>query len=69
MVCKNCNSERVAQVSAKCSDMCHILFPGSEDFTNGYVPSDIGIGGGDYIEFGWCLNCGIIQDDFPIFLD
>lgn len=32
---------------------------------DGYVPSDMGIGGGDYIEFEWCLDCGQIQGTFP----
>lgn len=31
----------------------------------GYVASDMGIGGGDYIEFGYCLDCGQIQGEFP----
>ena len=58
---------RIARVSAKCSDMCNVLFPGKEDYTDGYVPGKIGIGGGDYIEFAWCLDCGMIQDDsFPV---
>jgi len=34
----------------------------------GCVPSSIGIGSGDYIEFIYCLNCGQIQEKFPITL-
>ena len=26
----------------------------------------MGIGGGDYIEFAYCLDCGQIQKDFPV---
>jgi hypothetical protein len=33
--------------------------------TDGYVPSGLGIGGGDYIDFKLCLNCGQIQDTWP----
>jgi hypothetical protein len=32
----------------------------------GYVPNDLGIGGGSYIEFSYCLYCGQIQDIFPL---
>lgn len=65
MACKTCKSERVAGLSAKCSDMCFINYPdGSEK--DGYVPSDIGIGGGDYVEFDWCMDCGQIQSEFPV---
>ena len=32
----------------------------------GYVPENLNIGGGDYIEFTYCLQCGKIQGDFPI---
>ena len=62
--CQNCGSERIASVSAKCSDACHYRLGGQElDY---YVPSDLGIGGGDYVEFKYCLDCGQIQGDFPI---
>ena len=31
------------------------------------MPCDIGLGeGGDYIEFSLCLDCGKVQDSFPI---
>jgi hypothetical protein len=33
---------------------------------NGYVPSDMGIGGDDYIDFKWCLECGQLQGKFPL---
>ena len=32
----------------------------------GYVPSNINIGGDDYIEFDYCLDCGQIQGNFPV---
>jgi hypothetical protein len=36
---------------------------------DGYVPTGIGIGGNDYLEFDYCLNCGQIQDvGFPFLL-
>ena len=31
----------------------------------GYVPSSLNIGGGDYVEFKYCLSCGQIQGKWP----
>ena len=50
MNCEKCKSERVASVMAKCSDLCNVTL--GEHEIDSYVPSDMGIGGGDYIEFG-----------------
>lgn len=65
--CK-CGSTRVARVNAKCSDMCSIGY--GAKLYDGYVPSGIGItkrgGGGDYVEFDYCLDCGQMQGKFPI---
>ena len=66
--CQRCGAERVASMSAKCSDCCYVGLNGREK--DGYVPGDMGIGGGDYICFAWCLECGQIQTDgdekFPL---
>lgn len=60
----NCNlPSRILKVNAKCSDMCFVQLDGEEHV--GYVPDDLGIGGGDYVNFEVCLNCGKIQGDFP----
>ncbi len=65
MKCQRCGSGRVAEVSAKCKDM----FAWKSNITEyeGYVhtPGDE-LGGGDYIEFKYCLECGQIQDSFPV---
>lgn len=65
MTCR-CGSSRTAGVSAKCSDMCVVTVGMNQK--EGYVPRDMGIGGGDYIKFSWCLNCGQIQGlgKFPV---
>ena len=64
MSCK-CTTPRIATVSGKCSDLCFVTIAGKD--YNGYVPSDMGIGGGDMIQFTYCLNCGQIQgSDFPL---
>lgn len=64
MSCQNCKSERIMNITGKCSDTC------GGDINNvefeGYVPKNLGIGGGDYIGFSYCLNCGQIQGKFPI---
>lgn len=66
MKCDKCQSERVAEITAKCSDMCSYSLKDSKMHGNYYAPDDMGIGGGDYIEFNWCLECGKIQGDFPL---
>jgi hypothetical protein len=60
--CVRCQNERIANVIAKCSDMCTINFMGKTH--SGYVPNSA-IGAGDYIEFEYCLECGQIQGTFP----
>ncbi len=64
MSCILCGSERIANVTAKCSDGCGVSL-GSEEH-DGYVPGDMAIGGGDYIEFSWCLDCLRIQAPAPL---
>ncbi len=42
--CQECDSKRVAHVNGKTSDLCRIELSGKE--RDGYVPSDMAIGGG-----------------------
>ncbi len=55
--------------AAKCSD-CFVATYKNGAITikdyDGYVPYNMGIGGGDYIEAIYCLDCGQIQGKFPI---
>lgn len=60
----NCEHKRTAHVTGKCSDRCFVTAGDQEH--DGYVPDDMGIGGGDYLEFGYCLDCGKIQGSFPL---
>lgn len=64
MNCQRCGSERILRAGCKCSDrfVCNI---GMLDH-DGYVPNDLGIGGGDYVEFDLCLDCGQLQGNFPL---
>jgi hypothetical protein len=64
MICQHCKRNRVLTVNAKCSDCCDVHFDDNE--CSGYVPYDLNIGGGDYITFDFCLDCGQIQAEFPI---
>ncbi len=64
MKCDKCGSERVAGVNGKCSDMCHYTLGDFE--MDGYVPKKVGIGGGDYLDFDYCLDCGKLQGKFPV---
>lgn len=63
MICKKCESPRVLSASGKCSDRfgCDL----GNVSHDGYVPEDMGIGGGDYLAIDFCLNCGQVQGDFP----
>jgi hypothetical protein len=45
--------------------MCHHEFAGCTEGDN-YVSLGIGVGGGDYIEFKFCLECGQIQGEWPV---
>ena len=65
MECDECGDERVASINAKCSDLFFLNMK-EVSVENDYVPSDWGIGGGDYVQFDYCLNCGKIQGDFPL---
>lgn len=64
MACQRCSSIKIVNVSGKCSDM----FSAGNAIIDyeGYVPHDLGIGGGDYIRFSYCLDCGQMQGAFPV---
>jgi hypothetical protein len=64
MTCAHCGKDRILNISAKCSDLCHTNLGDLE--SNGYVPEGLGIGNGDYLEFKLCLDCGQVQGKFPI---
>lgn len=60
-----CVDPRITHIVAKCSDLCRVELPDGEEL-DGYVPSNLGIGGGDYVNFKFCLGCGRIVGSFPI---
>lgn len=61
-----CDHKRAAYVSAKCSDLCWVRIKATGQEHDGYVPDDMGIGGGDNIDFNYCLDCGHILGKWPI---
>lgn len=64
MPCQRCNSDRLCSINAKSSDLNNGDVMGKK--FDGYVPHDLGVGGGDYVGFSWCLECGQIQGPFPL---
>ena len=64
MSCRECQSERIVSVLGHCVDRFVARYKDKE--YEGYVPHDLNIGGGDDMDFEYCLDCGMIQDDFPI---
>ncbi len=64
VACQQCRSPRLARVYCHCSDMYSIDLGGKH--THGYVPRDLGVGGGDAVHFSYSLDCGQIQGKFPV---
>lgn len=64
MNCQKCNSSRVVMVSAKCNDLCVVKISGYG--VDGYVPDDMNMGGGNYVEINLCLECGHVQGEWPV---
>jgi len=67
MNCQRCKSHRILSIQSKTDDSSFYMWMEGENGWQGYVPSNMGIGGGNnYIEFDYCLFCGQIQGKFPI---
>ncbi len=64
MACK-CGSTRILSVSGKVGDSC-FMYQGEVEH-EGYVLRSLGIGGGEYIKFSYCLDGGQIQDWNPCY--
>ena len=54
------------QVGGKVSDRCYIQVDHVDLALEGYVPGDLGIGRGDYLDLTICLDCGRVQDWEPV---
>lgn len=64
MKCQRCESTRIVSLCSKASDLHDVRVNGFEH--DGYLPDDLGIGGGDYVEMDYCMNCGQIQGQWPL---
>jgi len=64
MICMQCNSNRILSANAHCSDLGSFEIYGQDH--NGYVPDDLGIGGGDDVCIELCLECGQVQGHWPL---
>jgi len=57
------------RINAKCSDLCWTEYTdskGSETESDSYVPENIGIGGGDYVEIDIDMKTGQILNWKPV---
>ena len=66
MSCQRCSSDRILSISGKCSDCCTYSITNQNLTGDGYVPDNLNVGGGDYIEFTVCLDCGQQQGIWPV---
>jgi len=64
MGCKRCGTKDLLSVGGKVSDCFYMTYQGKD--YDGYVPSGLNIGGGDYLELKFCIEFGTIQGVFPI---
>jgi hypothetical protein len=62
--------KKVLSIVAKCSDLCWCSFYNEESGNtferDGYVPNDLGIGGGDYVEIRIDAETGQIEGWKPL---
>lgn len=63
-VCIHCGDDKILYFGGKLSDMGELTYKKYSD--ESYIPDYSNIGSGDYINITFCLNCGKIQDKFPI---
>jgi len=59
----------ILSITAKCSDLCNTFYTDAkknEHTSDSYVPENIGIGGGDYIELEIDMETGQILDWKPV---
>lgn len=62
--CLECTSKRLAEFSAKLTEGCQVYI--GERQYEGHLPDDLNIGDTDTVSFIYCLDCGMLQDDWPL---
>lgn len=64
--CQRCKSIRIAKIVITSKDRNLTTLPGC--IIEGYPPIGVGLGvAGDDIRFTWCLDCGQIQGEWPVY--
>jgi hypothetical protein len=63
-ICQTCCSHRLASIIAKTGEYCVIEISNKRQL--GPVPREMNIGGDEYLEFRYCLDCGQVQGIFPV---
>lgn len=66
MNCKNCNSNRIMNIFAHSKDMGTFTYDNLDICHDGYFPEIDGICFSDDADIDICLECGMIQAEFPI---
>lgn len=64
-MCKSCGSCRMVGVWGRSDDDYGIDMEAFSVDYRGFIPDDMGIGGGE-ISFSYCLGCGKIAGNFPL---
>lgn len=64
--CKFCDSEYLLTFGGKVSDQFYYDLPSKSTVYSGYVPEEVGLGGGDYLELTVCLNCNKLQTEITL---
>lgn len=62
----DCAKPLVLDIEGKTSDMCFYRVSALDIEGEGYVPSGLGVGGGDYLRVKVCLACGKLQNFKPL---
>ena len=63
MKCQRCSSARILSAFGHCVDSFSASLAGQR--YDGYVPSKLGIGGGDDMNIKVCMSCGQLQGTWP----
>lgn len=64
MRCQRCDSDRILYAFSHGRDCQTVEIRGTEH--DGYMPQDLGIGGGDEMAIKVCLDCGQLQGKWPL---
>jgi len=55
-----CDDPKIALINAKCEDQ--FMLRTKDIKYDGYVPYNLGLGGGEHLQFSVCLSCGKLEN-------